>query len=195
MNQFIIGVSILLYRWIPLEDGYPKCFDLAKEGFQSFCIVGFLWKLPAEDRRRTTPFVSILLYRWIPLEVQTVKSLVQSRLCFNPSVSLDSSGSQCKKCRLYLPLLFQSFCIVGFLWKPKARTGLPRFRRSFNPSVSLDSSGSRDSCFLVGFLPSMFQSFCIVGFLWKTLPVPGRYMAEKGFNPSVSLDSSGSFRC
>ncbi len=88
-------------------------------GFQSFCIVGFLWKRNRLPRLFLPVYVSILLYRWIPLEEGfDIETDIETGTSFNPSVSLDSSGS-------FRYILKNGITV------------------SFNPSVSLDSSGSR----------------------------------------------------
>ncbi len=185
-------VSILLYQWIPLE---------ALRCRQSLC----RW------------VVSILLYQWIPLEAFLQETIWFFSVCFNPSVSMDSSGRN-------------------------VRQLLMRFLNSrFNPSVSMDSSGRRlfgvlhlfptqvsillyqwipledsprhlhtytrikfQSFCINGFLwkhginkvhsrVAQFQSFCINGFLWKSCHGCSTPGIRCSFNPSVSMDSSGSF--
>ena len=62
---------------------------------------------------------------------------------FNPTVSLDSSGRFCEPRFSWIRVhLFQSFCIVGFLWKLMRQSIPLMYQHRFNPSVSLDSSGS-----------------------------------------------------
>ena len=86
-------VSILLYQWITLEVNDPFFNKSRNLPFQSFCINGLLWKgrSPPET---WAPFpVSILLYQWITLEDWGLSFSNQVLSCFNPSVSMDYSGS------------------------------------------------------------------------------------------------------
>ena len=86
--------------------------------FQSFCINGLLWKIELRRRSSIHISVSILLYQWITLEVLSGSCTYVFRACFNPSVSMDYSGSR----------------YSSAIW--------PHFLR-FNPSVSMDYSGSQ----------------------------------------------------
>ena len=86
--------------------------------------------------------VSILLCQWIPLEAVRDFSHVKTEDCFNPSVSMDSSGRLRTQSVFSAQLLFQSFCVNGFLWKPSVPANVRELDTGFNPSVSMDSSGS-----------------------------------------------------
>ena len=192
LHLFPTQVSILLYQWIPLEDSPRHLHTYTRIKFQSFCINGFLWKHGINKvHSRVAQFQSFCIngFLWKSCHGCSTPGI---RCSFNPSVSMDSSGSP--------PV-----------------PAIPVPLGSFNPSVSMDSSGSlfagNDLVFLSmfqsfcinGFLwkkceaiinavsELSFQSFCINGFLWKTSfwrPPP---LPDSSFNPSVSMDSSGRF--
>ncbi len=225
----ILCVSILLYRWIPLEAVLGFFGDFNMNEFQSFCIVGFLWKYNRCPNSKSGTHVSILLYRWIPLEVafrlafdiplRHVSILLYRwiplevlflccQLLQHPHVSIllyrwIPLEAPMETHRKNSPFLFQSFCIVGFLWKGRRLHLYRDESQCFNPSVSLDSSGSEKhgSEYII---VVKFQSFCIVGFLWKrsdvlSVRVPGKRFQSfciVGFlwkSTTVSGDATGLF--
>ena len=137
-----------------------------EEMFQSFCVNGFLWKFQNRQLHCQLLFVSILLCQWIPLEEKDLWRASFDGWSFNPSVSMDSSGSRIFPNRNPWMIQFQSFCVNGFLWK-------------FRPKAVVAKE-------------VWFQSFCVNGFLWKNRGANCGIYESYCFNPSVSMDSSGS---
>ena len=66
---------------------------------------------------RSSGLVSILVFQWISLEAFIFLILHPGQMCFNPSFSMDKSGSM-------------------------MRVTIACFSFSFNPSFSMDKSGS-----------------------------------------------------
>ena len=62
-------VSILVFQWISLEDTLSS------------------WRMIAQN-------VSILVFQWISLEEFNYNIMDLRKLCFNPSFSMDKSGSK-----------------------------------------------------------------------------------------------------
>ena len=90
---------------------------------------------------------------------------------FNPSVSMDYSGRKLSLDDAVNYGKFQSFCINGLLWKNYFDLQYISRIFCFNPSVSMDYSGSRLAFTKsAGFM--LFQSFCINGLLWKKTIAP-----------------------
>ncbi len=165
--------------------------------FQSFCVNGFLWKFrPKAVVAKEVWFQSFCVngFLW---KNRGANCGIYESYCFNPSVSMDSSGSL----KVFQNITtkqtgFQSFCVNGFLWKAL-----------FNDLLHV-------SILLCQWIPlevmaDTFQSLC----QWIPLEDTGSKIRQSGkdrvsillcqwipledeffiFNPSVSMDSSGSF--
>ena len=209
-----LSVSILLSQWIWLEVfticcGTPfwpsfnpsESMDLvgrrkAKSRdqfaflFQSFWVNGFGWKRIHTWLLQNIVNVSILLSQWIWLEETCSWFFRIGGDGFNPSESMDLVGSTEAGVMASAILVFQSFWVNGFGWKP-IYTRLAQTIPSFQ-SFWVNGFGWK-SLLLQSNPHSIGVSILLSQWIWLE-EIINSILEEKfwGFNPSESMDLVGS---